>query len=73
MKTVKPMKQYMDENNLTQSEMADALDVTPGAISKAVIAKRRVYLNLDGSGNISDALEVVKFGRGKRDSTKVEG
>lgn len=64
---LKPMLDYMKEHDLTQSDMAEALGVTPGAISKAVIANRKVYLTVDRSEKIASAHEVVRFGRGKRE------
>lgn len=62
-----PLVKFMEDKCLTQNDAAKILDVTQGAISKAVIADREVYVVVDKTGHVVDAEEVVKFGRGRRD------
>ena len=63
---IKPLTEYMEDANASQKDVATALGLTPGAISKAVIAERKVYLSIAPSGEITSAHELVRFGRGKR-------
>lgn len=51
----------------TQKAVAAMLGVTPGAISQAIIAARDVRIIIDSKGRVLDAIEVVKFGRGRRE------
>jgi predicted transcriptional regulator len=68
-----PISKFMADRGLSQAEAALIVGVTQGAISKAVLAERDVYVVVDASGKVIDAEEVVKFGRGRRDSSAASG
>ena len=58
-----PINEYLKQKNVTQTSLADDLNLTQGAIHQMTRSDREIFIEIDDKNNVVDAIEHKKLAR----------